>query len=185
MLDRSGDQCSIKRKCQDCSLCCKLLAVPQINKKSGERCAHQRHTGCMIYHKPEMPSACRLWSCRWLADPEKTVGLSRPDRSHYVIDVIPDIVQWRDDQTDELHTIDVIQIWVDPKHRNAHRDPALRAYLLEQAETGVAALIRYSSGDGFVLFAPPMAADGEWHEQCGQMVKSDLSPMQRFASGKI
>ena len=58
-----------------------------------------------------------------------------------------------------------MQVWVDPLYPDAHRDPALRAYLLRRGEQGIAAIIRYSSSRGFVLFPPNMATDGQWHEQ--------------------
>jgi hypothetical protein len=28
----------MKRQCGECQLCCKLLPVPPLNKKAGERC---------------------------------------------------------------------------------------------------------------------------------------------------
>jgi hypothetical protein len=78
------------RVCGDCQLCCKLLPVPPLKKAAGRRCQHQKFgKGCAIQdHKP---FACRAWSCRWLSDPA-TAGMSRPDRSHYVIDVVSDYV---------------------------------------------------------------------------------------------
>ena len=60
--------------------------------------------------------------------------------------------------------IPVVQVWVDPRHRDAHADPALRAYLAKRGEEeGAAALIRYSSSDGFVRF-PPAITGGDWVE---------------------
>lgn len=53
---------------------------------------------------------------------------------------------------------------MDPAHPDAHRDPALRDYLHARALEGYAAIIRYNARDGFTLFAPPMADDGQWHE---------------------
>jgi hypothetical protein len=104
-----------------------------------------------------------LWSCRWLLR-DDTDQLSRPDISHYVVDIMPDFVTVV--QADGVrHQIPVIQIWVDPRHRDAYRDPQLLAFLQRRAEAdGSAALIRYSSSEGFVLFAPALTGS-DWMER--------------------
>lgn len=82
----------MNRTCGDCQLCCKLLPVRAVGKGANERCRHQRFgKGCAIYHHPSFPVECRVWSCRWLVDPEAH-GLSRPDRTHYVVDIMPDFL---------------------------------------------------------------------------------------------
>jgi hypothetical protein len=150
------------RICGDCQLCCKLIPVEEIAKLAGQRCQHQRaHKGCTIYAK--RPVSCRLWSCRWLIEPD-AASLPRPDRAHYVIDMGEDAIRVRDDRTGEQRAVPVLQVWCDPAHPHAHRDPRLRAYLLRMAEQGVAAIIRYDSTRAFTLFAPPFFSDGQWHE---------------------
>lgn len=82
------------RACGDCQLCCKLVPVPELGKKASHRCKHQKFgVGCAIYRK--RPFSCAMWNCRWLTDPE-TNELRRPDRSHYVIDAMPDFVTLTD-----------------------------------------------------------------------------------------
>jgi len=160
----------VKRTCGDCQLCCRLLPVDsdglrdlktprvEVHKVAGERCRFQRHgKGCSVYEG--RPLACELWSCRWLIDDE-AADLRRPDRSHYVVDVMPDEIMITVDGVSRRH--DVLQVWVDPAHRDAHRDPALRAYI---DKLGVPAIIRYDSVEGFVLFPPSTSSDGLWHEQ--------------------
>ena len=114
------------RQCGDCQLCCKLLPVKSLAKLAGQRCSHQRHhKGCAVYKQlGRVSPECKLWNCRWLVE-DDTEGLSRPDRSHYVIDLMPDFVTLRDDATGQANHVQVVQIWVDPKHPDAHRDPAL------------------------------------------------------------
>jgi hypothetical protein len=155
------------RRCGDCNLCCKLLPFPLIKKPAGMHCKYQRlGKGCTIY--ASRPSCCRLWSCRWLVDPE-CADLRRPDRVHYVIDLVPDIIT-ANDSSGKTMRMPVVQIWVDPKHRDAHRDPQLRRYLERLAETeGMAALIRFNEREGFGLFAPCLASDGQWHEQPAEL----------------
>lgn len=151
------------RRCGDCQACCKLLPTPEMGKPANTRCQHQRAgKGCVIYER--RPESCRVFVCRWLADPE-TAGLKRPDRSHYVLDAMPDTVQLQDDATGALTTVPVIQIWVDPQYPHAHRDPALRAYLSRMAESfGIAGLVRWDSSRALALFAPCFDRGGEWHE---------------------
>jgi hypothetical protein len=156
------------RECSDCQLCCKLLPVVPLEKTAGERCRYQKFsTGCTVYNTRRMPRECSLWNCRWLVN-DDTGDLPRPDRSHVVIDVMPDFVTVRDNETGKTFPLEVVQVWCDPKHRDAHRDPALRDYLFRRAQEGKAALIRYGSREAFTLLAPPLNADGEWHKVSGE-----------------
>jgi hypothetical protein len=152
------------RQCGDCQLCCKLLPVPPLEKKAGERCRHQKvGKGCAVYHKPGMPRECALWNCRWLVN-DDTADLSRPDRVHYVIDIMPEFITARDNETGEKRNIQVAQVWIDPRHPEAHRDPALRRWMFRRAQAGIATIVRYNAKDAIVIFAPPFDAGSEWHE---------------------
>jgi hypothetical protein len=163
------------RRCGECTLCCKLLPVRELEKGANERCKHQRHgQGCRVYHSPALPTSCKLWSCRWLLE-QDTADLSRPDRSHYVIDVMPDHITIVENATGKETHIEVVQIWLDKNYPDAHRDPALRAYLLRRAEQGVAALVRYGEREAVHLFAPPFSADGQWHEVKGDNIERHYS----------
>ena len=116
------------RSCGGCTLCCRLLPVHgdlRVNgvdlpgnfyKRAGERCPHQRFKkGCAVYNKPGMPKSCKHWNCRWLTM-DDTADLHRPDRVHYVLDVIPDYITLNDpdDPVATHRDIPVIQVWVDP-----------------------------------------------------------------------
>jgi hypothetical protein len=154
----------MKRQCGDCQKCCVLLPVPPLQKPAGQRCQFQKfHKGCAVYHTAKMPHDCGLWNCRWLVNDDAD-ELSRPDRSHYVIDVMPDFVTLQDNATGALQNIQVVQIWIDPKYPDAHRDPALRRWLFRRAQKGIAAIVRFNAKDALTLFAPPFDKDGEWHE---------------------
>ncbi|HTE38020.1 MAG TPA: hypothetical protein VK630_15880 [Reyranella sp.] len=166
------------RRCGDCQLCCKLLPIPAGErlqdgrlvmdgvKPAGERCPHQCRKGCRAYDRRPLP--CAIWNCRWLVN-DDTADMPRPDRAHYVIDLMPDFVTAIDHATGTEQSIPVVQVWIDPNHREAHRDPVLRAYLERRGERErTAAVIRFSSSDGFVLFPPSMSADRQWHEEHGE-----------------
>jgi len=57
-----------KRQCGDCSLCCKLLGIPELDKPKDTWCPNfQAGTGCRIY--ADRPGSCRNFICRWLSDP--------------------------------------------------------------------------------------------------------------------
>ena len=154
------------RQCGDCQLCCKLLPVPPLGKGAGERCQHQRHhKGCAIHARlAQLVPECAQWNCRWLVNND-TADLSRPDRSHYVLDLVPDFVTLRDDKTGEKQHVQVVQIWVDPRYPDAHRDPALRAYLERRAKENVIGLVRWDNEAAMAIFPPELSADGQWHEQ--------------------
>jgi hypothetical protein len=158
------DDVGIGRSCGDCTLCCRLLPIADLKKPAGVKCQHVRYgKGCSIY--PSRPLDCRAWACRWVADPEvKAAGLPRPDRAHYVLDVMWDYVEMEDKLSGERKKLSVLQVWVDPQHPDAWRSPALREYLLKLSKKGSAAIIRWSSTKMMVLFPPTMSADGEWHE---------------------
>jgi hypothetical protein len=166
------------RRCGDCQLCCKLLPMPELKKAAGQRCRYQRAgKGCTIY--PRRPPQCQLWSCRWLVQPEDTADLLRPDRSHYVFDLVPDYITATEDG--ERQNIEVVQVWVDPDYPDAHRDPALREYLAKLGERGIMALIRYSAMDGFTLVPPAMMQDRQWHESHTGMKETEHTAADRAA----
>lgn len=145
------------RQCGPCQLCCKLLPVVELQKTANTRCSHQRHgKGCAIYRKPGMPQSCQLWSCRWLLGLD-TGELRRPDRSRYVVDMLPDFVELEVIDTGERTQVEVVQVWCDPKAREAWKDEALAAYLTRRAAEGKGALIRFSSSDAITVFPPPLS----------------------------
>jgi hypothetical protein len=157
-------QATMKRRCGGCTLCCKLLPVRELAKGAGERCRHQGMGKCRVYHRPQMPPSCALWNCRWLVDPA-TAKLKRPDRSHYVLDLLPDLIKLTHNETGEVTEVQVFQVWVDPAFRDAWRDPALMAYAEKQAEAGIAMLVRFGSAEGLAAFAPVFdaARPQRWH----------------------
>jgi hypothetical protein len=151
------------RVCGDCQLCCRLLPVVTLKKLAGEKCRHQKHgKGCTIYRN--RPNECGYWNCRWLVN-DDTGQLPRPDRAHYVVDVMPDYIHQLLDDGSRLD-IPVMQVWCDPGFREAWRDPRLLAYIAKIAdERRMATMIRFNSDtDTLTVFAPSLCDDGQWHE---------------------
>ena len=150
------------RPCSGCQLCCRLLPVRDVDKPANTRCQHQRFgKGCAIY--ATRPLDCRLWTCVWAlgTGEDLTEGLRRPDRVHYVIDPMPDFITMTDNKTGAVHKPEVVQIWCDERHPDAHRDPALRAYLERRDLPG---LVRYDSKRGVILVPPNRAPSRKWEE---------------------
>jgi hypothetical protein len=156
--------------------------TPEFDKPAGERCPHQRHhKGCTIYER--RPFGCRTWSCRWLTG-DDTVDLRRPDRSHYVVDIVPDFVRIDRTGGDNPDTVvPVVQVWLDPDYPDAHKDPALRAFLLRRAEKeGMIALIRLSNKDAFALIPPTMMDSGQWYERHAGMHEHEHTVEEKLAA---
>jgi VCBS repeat-containing protein len=163
------------RRCGDCQLCCKLLPTPEIGSLAGHRCQHQKHgVGCAIY--ATRPVSCQLWACAWLAD---GLLLPRPDRAHYVVDTMPDYISIVPHDGSEPTNIGVVQVWVDPQHRDAHKAKSFRDWLNAQR---MPAVIRFNERDGFVLFPPSMSADGQWHEETSGVAERTHSLEQKAAA---
>jgi hypothetical protein len=154
-LTKSADN----RRCGECTLCCTLLPVKALAKGASERCKHQRGLGCNIYRKEGFPAECANWNCRWLIN-DDAGDLQRPDRCHYVIDIIPDFITGIDNASGRQYRIPVVQIWIDPRFPDAHEDPALRAWIVRQEH--FAALVRFNDRDAIFLLPPHMSDTGEW-----------------------
>jgi hypothetical protein len=88
--------------------------------------------------------------------------MSRPDRSHYVVDIMPDFITLK--VNEKVSHVEVVQIWCDPKYPDAHRDPALRRWVENLAKQGIVAMVRYNEEESTIIFAPSMSDDGQWHE---------------------
>jgi len=97
---------------------------------------------------------------------ESTPDLRRPDHAGYVIDMMPDFITI--ETADGAQQRPVIQIWCNPRTPDAHRDPALRAWLEDQ---GATALVRFNSRRAIILFPPGSTDEPGWveydHCKCG------------------
>jgi hypothetical protein len=57
-----------EKSCGACSLCCKVLLIPELQKPKDQWCVHCRPgAGCGIYET--RPAVCRAFQCRWIVDP--------------------------------------------------------------------------------------------------------------------
>jgi len=148
------------RKCGDCQLCCYVMPTEEIGKPANTRCSHQRAgKGCAVYSR--RPMSCALWNCRWLVDDDMS-DQPRPDRSHIVIDMMPDVIRMTHNDGSPAEMLPVIVAWIDPAYRDAWKSAAFTRYVQRQK---VPILIRYSSSDGGGVLFPPAITGGDivWH----------------------
>ena len=115
----------MKHDCGSCSVCCFLMAVPDIAKPACVWCEHalRPHGGCGVYDSPEKPAACTDFRCLWLAsqDRRRSDQMSpdlRPDRSHAMFY----------DARDEEEP-DTLYLHVFPSDPGAWQRPQVRAHL--------------------------------------------------------
>lgn len=72
------------RQCGDCTLCCTLTYVPELDKQERVKCGSCAK-GCTIYEG--RPKSCADYKCAWLAG-EMSEDM-RPDKSHAMVEVYP------------------------------------------------------------------------------------------------
>ena len=79
-------------KCGNCTQCCRLLAVTELNKPKNTRCTHCHvGVGCRIYHA--RPESCQAFKCLWLQTQDTHLPFPlylRPDKSKVVLHTTPD-----------------------------------------------------------------------------------------------
>ena len=114
----------VQRECGNCSLCCKLLYIPELKKPIDTWCPHCQpgHGRCTIYSS--RPSHCESFACLWLEG--RTDDRWYPARSKMVL------TQAKENQ---------LIVTVDPAFPNAWRQEpyysTLRAYPKRGVSVGV------------------------------------------------
>lgn len=180
----------MKRTCGSCDLCCTLLPVDEgieidwikrdvkpmgWHKMANERCRHQKGppevpcNGCKVYGQSDMPAPCRAWNCAWLVEDGPARLLPKPNVCGYVVDTNPDIITVGGGPGEPPEfSVPCIQVWIDPKRRNAYNDAKLRSYIESRSrnEGGLAAMIRFNEAEGVILFPPHLTGKG-WLERTG------------------
>lgn len=78
------------KECGECSLCCKLLELPNVSK-AGQWCPHcmpgSKEGGCTIH--ANRPSFCKGFHCFWRA--ESWLDKYRPDRCDVIFEALPGV----------------------------------------------------------------------------------------------
>jgi hypothetical protein len=142
----------IKRSCGGCTLCCQLIGVAELNKKSFEDCVHRHGVlhasgpGCGIY--ASRPRSCAAWACMWLrSDPTDWPEAERPDRVGFVVDELVDLIRLNGVETPAA------QIWVSQGFDDAWRQDPGTAIIAALINKGLAVLWRLYGGKESIAFA--------------------------------
>lgn len=73
-----------EKQCGECSLCCKVMGIPELRKPKDTSCVHiVPHRGCDIYG--ERPQSCRNFACHWLVN-SAVSDAWKPSTCHMVIE---------------------------------------------------------------------------------------------------
>lgn len=95
-------------ECGECTLCCKLLNIKDVDSKPGEYCKHCKPgIGCKIYN--ERPEPCRIFECAWKQMIHTGEEL-RPDRCNILFEKWSDYVMVGSVDSDDIKEIVIKQI---------------------------------------------------------------------------
>jgi hypothetical protein len=107
-----------ERACEDCTLCCKIMSIDELEKPVGSWCKHCNvGNGCKIYD--ERPAECRTFNCLWLID-ERLGPQWKPNKSKIVLTT----------------SKDGLEIRCDPGFSDAWRKEPFRSQIYKWAEAG-------------------------------------------------
>jgi len=112
--------------CQDCTGCCEVLEVPQVNKAFLEPCKYLGQTffgkGCIAYL--ERPDVCKRYVCLWLESQRRSDVASLPENMRP--DVSKCVLGWpysQDRETMFVYPFAEDQMaWLKPPVRDYLRD---------------------------------------------------------------
>lgn len=72
------------RECGECTACCTVLAVAELNKPARWTCDHVGCQGCRVYDV--RPASCREFNCLWLRGGLPSHPSLRPDKLGVMFD---------------------------------------------------------------------------------------------------
>ncbi len=76
------------RACGPCTLCCKVYALPELEKPAGAWCKHcAPGKGCEVHDNPPSPQ-CGQFFCLWMTDATMPDDW-RPDKARFVLSIYP------------------------------------------------------------------------------------------------
>jgi hypothetical protein len=108
----AGSMSSAPRECGECTLCCKLMTVVDLNKPAGTWCPHcTSRGGCGIYET--RPQECRDFVCAWLQS-DALDEQWKPSRCKFVVFAEPGSVN--------------LKVSVDPARPDAWRKEPFYSY---------------------------------------------------------
>jgi hypothetical protein len=136
-------------------MCCKLLAVHELDKEAGTWCPHVLAKGCGIYES--RPGSCRTFVCLWLAG--FFAPGDRPDRSKVVAAL------QKTGKGSPYFMVYEARDGVAAEQRKA------RAIFRSLWETGVAVAVK-----------SPKSMNGEVHTRAGSIADRALADQEEFST---
>jgi len=114
------------RECGTCSMCCKLLDIPEWNKPRNVWCEHcTPGKGCNIYN--DRPELCRTFRCIWLRTPEMPEWV-KPSESKMLLCTLG----YNQAGFVEAPNRTVITVLVDPAYQNVLREGTKQRAFLDE-----------------------------------------------------
>lgn len=128
----------MSRTCGECTMCCKLLAVEELDKPAGSWCKLvQIGKGCGDYEN--RPASCRAFECMWLQT-ENISDDMRPDLVRAVLSMTTDGRR--------------IQVHIDPATPDHYKkNSVLAEFIYGVRENGLDVIV-VSEKDGKRVFLP-------------------------------
>lgn len=132
--------------CEECDLCCRLIAVPEIDKPRDFACRHlvtsSKGGGCCGLY-PDQPESCKLFYCgfrasQYLPEYQRMPASMRPDRCGVVIGPI--------DEKDPKK----LYLNVDPARPNSWQNPEVLEYIKKYIRNGIEVTLYV--GDNSAIF---------------------------------
>lgn len=123
------------RECKECTLCCTLLGIRQLNKPAYKTCQHCTD-GCSIHSI--RPTECIEFDCAWL---QGIVPLElKPSKTHVVLtDLGSETKKQGHEIADEQRRIFTVHI--DPNFPHAYKEGEMKRYLNWLLAQGIELLI--------------------------------------------
>lgn len=104
----------MQNTCDGCTLCCKLLAIPELKKPVNTNCTHcSVGVGCNIYQS--RPGSCRKFNCLYITD--NLQKKLKPSDCHVVFEKLPNCA--------------IYLALIDPDYPNALENEAIKSQILE------------------------------------------------------
>ncbi len=163
------------KACGQCSLCCKLLEIAELEKPMGVWCRHfVKGRGCGVY--ADRPPACQDYQCAWTWAPLLD-DRWRPDRAGFLIHPV--------------QAASELEIVADPSRPAAWRREPYYSQIKtwsDPANTSVS-VVRVRIGDRVLVVFPETEIDlglsnGRTGIRCGYERKGGkLQPYARFSDG--
>jgi len=158
--------------CGECTMCCKVFAIPDIDKPAGKWCKHCAiGKGCGIY--ASRPEVCRTFECMWLQ------SQSQPDeRDRFAEEFRPDkckvvIAPTTNDR--------MMNVMLQPGYPDAWRKPLIMALLELILDSGSNLVIGYPATTHMTILS--RGKGGKTEETQVEMTKPDENGMQWYKSG--